>query len=427
MGYINKRLACDKKICFNNRCFYKSTLYKPTQLSIIDPPYTSMLTMMYKQSSSRVPMSSLFPGADGNVRTVTLSDTAEGDGMLCYCCQDIIQYVCSTSEKRAASIWNNDISSKVKAKLTFKIWVFHRKPIAVMPLKNIMLLINALNSGKAVIFCQQFIDIIQCYVKGAEIKEIRAMDAANRGLTFISTPMSSLFPGANGNVRTVTLSDTAEGDGMLCYCCQDIIQYVCSTSEKRAASIWNNDISSKVKAKLTFKIWVFHRKPIAVMTLKEIMLLINALNSGTAVVFRQRFMAIIQRYVEGDTTLFVEIDENKAMGVEAATGKLLAECHADAIQAEEEEETREGFIYGAVSDAFPGHIKIGFTYDLQQRLADANTFCALKPFHMAVTARTTYPRRAEARAHARFAPYRRAGEFFEMQVDELQRYMMEAV
>ena len=240
-------------------------------------------------------------------------------------------------------------------------------------------------------------------------------------------PMSSLFPGADGNVRTVTLSDTAEGDGMLCYCCQDIIQYVCSTSEKRAASIWNNDISSKVKAKLTFKIWVFHRKPIAVMTLKEIMLLINALNSGTAVVFRQRFMAIIQRYVEGDTTLFVEIDENKAMGVEAATGKLLAECHADAIQAEEEEETREGFIYGAVSDAFPGHIKIGFTYDLQQRLADANTFCALKPFHMAVTARTTYPRRAEARAHARFAPYRRAGEFFEMQVDELQRYMMEAV
>ena len=242
-----------------------------------------------------------------------------------------------------------------------------------------------------------------------------------------SAPMSSLFPGIDGNVRTVTLSDTAEGDGMLCYCCQDIIQYVCGVSADRAGDIWRQDVNAKLKARLMFKLWAFHQKPIAVMPLKDIMLLINALNSGTAVVFRQRFMAIIQRYVEGDTTLFVEIDENRAMGVEAATGKLLAECHADAIQAEEEEEIREGFIYGAVSDAFPGHIKIGFTYDLQQRLADANTFCALKPFHMAVTARTTYPRRAEARAHARFAPYRRAGEFFEMQVDELQRYMMEAV
>ena len=138
-------------------------------------------------------------------------------------------------------------------------------------------------------------------------------------------------------------------------------------------------------------------------------------------------MGIIQRYVEGDATLCAEIDENRAMGVEVATGKLLAECRADASQAEEEDEAREGFVYGAVSDAFPGHVKIGFTYDLEQRLAGVNTFCALKPFRMAATARTTYPRKAEARAHARFAPYRRAGELFEMPVDELQRYMMEAV
>lgn len=261
-----------------------------------------------------------------------------------------------------------------------------------------------------------------------------------RGWTVTTTPMDTLFRGAQGVLRSVRLDANGmeSEDGQLMHCVQDAIQFICDVSAKRAGSIWRDDISASTKHRLKLRNesehgpckansqnksilkFIFHSKPVPVLELKGLMIIINALNSGSAVAFRQRFVNITHRYIEGDPTLHAEIDINKGIGIEASAAKFFTECHADAMVWQQEEESREGYVYGAVSDAFPNHIKIGFTYNLQQRLADANTFCAMKPFKMVAYITCPNPRHVEAAIHSHFSAFRRAGEFFEISVHDFR-------
>ena len=77
-----------------------------------------------------------------------------------------------------------------------------------------------------------------------------------------------------------------------------------------------------------------------------------------------------------------------------------------------EEDPEVAYLYGTVSDAFPGLIKIGQT-------TNVNTSCA----HRLVAVVPTYePVRDEKVAHAFFDEFREEGEFFRVEVEALERF-----
>ena len=130
---------------------------------------------------------------------------------------------------------------------------------------------------------------------------------------------------------------------------------------------------------------------------------------------------VLERYLDGDTSMCVEVEENKRIGGDEARASfaLKVELHAPEMT---DDNNEAGYVYGMVSDAFPGLIKIGYTCDLDRRLAEANTFCAPMPFRYIATQPTVTPRLSEANAHKHFEDMRRAGEFFEVGVADVIAY-----
>ena len=130
---------------------------------------------------------------------------------------------------------------------------------------------------------------------------------------------------------------------------------------------------------------------------------------------------VLERYLDGDTSMCVEVEENKRIGGDEARASFALKVEARAADMTDDNK-EAGYVYGMVSDAFPGLIKIGHTCDLDRRLAEANTFCAPMPFRYIATQPTVTPRLSEANAHKHFEDLRRAGEFFEVGVADVIAY-----
>ena len=142
--------------------------------------------------------------------------------------------------------------------------------------------------------------------------------------------------------------------------------------------------------------------------------IVSRLNQTRQRAYWQEAQLVLERYLDGDTSMCFEVEENKQIGPDEARGRFALRVQARAETMVADDDDGAGYVYGMVSDAFPGHVKIGHTNDLERRLREANSFCALKPFRYITTRATPTPRISEGRAHAHFADLRRAGEFFEV-------------
>ena len=131
---------------------------------------------------------------------------------------------------------------------------------------------------------------------------------------------------------------------------------------------------------------------------------------------------VLERYLDGDTSVCVEVEENKRIGGDEARALFALKVEARADEMSDDDEA--GYVYGMVSNAFPDLVKIGRTCDLERRLTEANIFCAPMPFRYVATHATPTPRLTEGRAHKHFAGLRRAGEFFEVDAEAVQAYFV---
>ena len=127
----------------------------------------------------------------------------------------------------------------------------------------------------------------------------------------------------------------------------------------------------------------------------------------------QEVQLVLELYLDCDTSVCVEVEENKRIGGEEARARFALK------------DDTSGYVYGMVNDAFPGHIKIGHTRDLARHLAEANTE-VMKPFRYIATHPAELPQVTKACAHKYFADRRRAGEFFEVNVEDVCSYFAKA-
>ena len=144
-----------------------------------------------------------------------------------------------------------------------------------------------------------------------------------------------------------------------------------------------------------------------VITLKGALKLIQWLPGKTSKGIRARTTDILIQHFEDNTEKFI------AWAVETAK-----QVHEE--EAVHEPETK--YVYGAVSDAFPGLVKIGFASSLDSRMHNANVFSAPAPFKIVAQAPTLNPIRDERMAHAFFADQREEGEFFRVGVEAVENF-----
>jgi hypothetical protein len=136
-------------------------------------------------------------------------------------------------------------------------------------------------------------------------------------------------------------------------------------------------------------------------------------------------MDIIQRYLDGDTTLCKEIQENKEIGKAKSYSNFMDEALSDAKKKMEkalEEIPKTAYIYATYSDAFPGLVKIGRSRNVKARISSGNTFSAPAPQCVICMAATFNAERDEKAAHEFFRQFRREGEFFEISHQEVENY-----
>ena len=162
------------------------------------------------------------------------------------------------------------------------------------------------------------------------------MTTVKRGFTVTRIPMSQLFEGATGDIRTVLMNgeglETVGGEPY--HCAQDAIQYVCDVSVDRASSIWRKEINNSFKNEGIIREFVFHKKPIAVVTFDSLLLIINNINSGKAGEFKQRFAHLFihstpkkQPTIQREKRIREECEETQA--VVRVTASLSAQIRED--------------------------------------------------------------------------------------------------
>jgi hypothetical protein len=160
-------------------------------------------------------------------------------------------------------------------------------------------------------------------------------------------------------------------------------------------------------------------------TIKGIQQLIIILGGKVAEAFKDKALKVLQRYLDGDTSICKEVEENKQMGQKRSYAKFMTTV-LESAQEKKNEELKEipatSYIYATYSKAFPGLLKIGRSRDVKARLSSANTFTAPAPHRLLCMAPTFDAVRDEASTHAHFAQCRREGEFFEVQPTEVEAY-----
>ena len=162
-----------------------------------------------------------------------------------------------------------------------------------------------------------------------------------------------------------------------------------------------------------------------VMTIKGLQRLLMILGGKVAKVFRDEALLILQRYLDGDTSLCEEINDNKRVGPEKSyerfTSKVLTQAYEEIIK-ESLVMPEVKYIYATKSEAFPGLIKIGRAQDVEARLAQLNTGCAPLPHKVVAVVKTYNYVRDENIAHGFFAHKRREREFFEVTIEEVRSF-----
>ena len=210
---------------------------------------------------------------------------------------------------------------------------------------------------------------------------------------------------------------------------RDIIVAGCNQDGKQASTTWKH-INCRKMVKFQSEI-AFHQFPgvgqkrQGVITFSGAIQLLMILPGKYAAAHRVQFADIIQRYADGDETLCEEIIENKKLGHVARYEKL-GKRVTSTSKNEHQIPTTE-YVYATKSDAFPGLIKIGKTVDMAKRLSQLNTGCAPSPHYIVAIAPTFNYTRDEQAAHSYFATSRRAGEFFEIQDDEVKIYFSDHI
>lgn len=153
------------------------------------------------------------------------------------------------------------------------------------------------------------------------------------------------------------------------------------------------------------------------LSFKDAVEFIMVIPGALAKVIRKQFADIIVRYLDGDRSMCIEIEENQAVGkVESYARfarKVMSQVDDDNTR-RAHEMPQTSYVYATKSPAFPGLIKIGRTEDVAKRLSQLNTSCAPAP-HVIVAVAPSFDKvRDEKTAHAFFSSARREGEFFEL-------------
>ena len=161
------------------------------------------------------------------------------------------------------------------------------------------------------------------------------------------------------------------------------------------------------------------------MTVAGLHSLVSRLGGKISKAFRDETLQVLERYLDGDTTMCREIEENLSMGKTKSYAKFAQKVmeRAEINKAEAcLQMPQTAYVYATKSDAFPGLIKIGRTVDVAKRIASFNTACAPAP-HMVVALAPTFDyARDEKAAHDFFAQVRKEGEFFQVSEAEVIAY-----
>ena len=161
-----------------------------------------------------------------------------------------------------------------------------------------------------------------------------------------------------------------------------------------------------------------------VMTIRGLHRLLLILGGKASRAFQEEMLIILKRYLDGDHSMVVEIEQNKSISkkhsYESFAKKLgdRAQLYADA---ELNEMPPTSYVYGTRSEAFPNLINIGRSVNMNARLSSLNTSCAPAP-HVIVATAPTFTGNAvrdEALAHTFFAATRKEGEFFESSAEDV--------
>jgi len=183
------------------------------------------------------------------------------------------------------------------------------------------------------------------------------------------------------------------------------------------------DILEKLYIYLRFPGQGNHRTPC--MTLQGLLVLTDILGSKISNAFRYETFSVLQRYLDGDTSMCAEILENQSLGKRKSYANFVDRV-AKRAQVDAEKQAQEppavSYVYATKSEAFPNLIKIGRSCNLAARLSSLNTSCAPAPHAIIASAMTLDSVRDEALAHAFFASARKEGEFFEVSLEEVESF-----
>ena len=237
---------------------------------------------------------------------------------------------------------------------------------------------------------------------------------------------------SNGNdfkIRSKTLLDRSQ-----VFSVYDFITHACAYNDsgatarktfKRMVSPESEYHKELIEICLSVKFDGFHQRKTPAMNIKGLQRLLMILGGKVAKVFRDEAILILQRYLDGDTSLCEEINDNKRVGPEKSyerfTSKVLTQAYEEMIK-ESLVMPEVKYIYATKSEAFPGLIKIGRAQDVEARLAQLNTGCAPLPHKVVAVVKTYNYVRDESIAHGFFAHKRREGEFFEVTIEEVRSF-----
>ena len=164
-----------------------------------------------------------------------------------------------------------------------------------------------------------------------------------------------------------------------------------------------------------------------VITLAGSVKLVMLLPGKRAQLYKSKFAEIISRYLDGDQTLYLEINENRMAGQKRSYARFAhsVECAAQEDNANEMPQIH--YIYATKSPAFPDRVKIGRTVNMRARLSSLNTSCAPAPHTVVAMATTLDMYRDEDLAHQYFADSRKEGEFFQITEEEIRAYFSSVI
>ena len=208
--------------------------------------------------------------------------------------------------------------------------------------------------------------------------------------------------GGTETVRCTTI------DGKTYMSIRDIIMLVYSKNNDTAGRVWR-DFEDTFKEELLEYLESFQfpgqgQKSQPVITLKGALKLMQCLPGKMAKVFRSKAADILVQYFDNNAEKFISWTVDIAK------------------QAQEEHEPETKYVYGAVSEAFPGLVKIGYASSLDSRMIQANVLRAPPHFKIVAHVPSWNASRDERMAHAFFADQKEEGEFFRVGAEAVQNF-----